>query len=113
MTSLNDAYNLQADLQKTVFGYDFQNMSDPERIEFIKWNILALTDELHEALRETSWKPWSSQRHINSEAFVDELIDALHFLFNLFLVMGLTPQHIGGKFLDKNVLNRVRQERGY
>lgn len=63
------------------------DMSDEERIEFIKWNILACTDELHEALAEVGWKEWATSRHFNRDAFLHELIDAQLFLHNLMLAV--------------------------
>ena len=31
---------------------------DIQSQEYINLNVLAITDELHEFLRETPWKPW-------------------------------------------------------
>lgn len=83
---LSDWLSEQAKLQVIAYGQDPRELRGEERLEYIRWNVLALTDELHEALRETGWKPWSADDHVNFAAFNDELVDAFHFLANLILV---------------------------
>lgn len=61
---------------------------DEQRVEFIRWNVLALEDELHEMLQEVGWKPWATNRQINTEAALKELVDALHFFLNLIMAIG-------------------------
>jgi hypothetical protein len=103
----------QLGLQQRL-GYNFEAMSLEEVIEYIKLNILACTDELHEALNETSWKPWTKgERKILRDRYVGELVDAQHFLFNLMIVMGMGPNELLERYLDKNARNHQRQEDGY
>lgn len=82
-------------------------------IDFINWNVLALEDELHELLGETGWKPWAKSKHINLEAARGEAIDALHFLLNLFLVLGMDADDVLERYLAKRVKNQKRQEESY
>lgn len=83
-------------------------------IDFIHWNVTALTDELHELLGETGWKPWAKSRHINLEAARGEAIDAMHFLANIFLVLGLNDaQDIMRRYHAKHAKNAKRQADGY
>jgi dimeric dUTPase (all-alpha-NTP-PPase superfamily) len=74
---------------------------------------LALTDELHEALNETGWKPWATSRHFNRAAFAGEMIDVLHFWVNLMLVAGVTEQDILDLYFAKADKNAKRQLAGY
>jgi dimeric dUTPase (all-alpha-NTP-PPase superfamily) len=74
---------------------------------------LALTDELHEALNETGWKPWATSRHFNRAAFVGEMIDVLHFWANLVLVAGVNEQSILDLYFEKADKNAKRQLLGY
>lgn len=94
-------------------GYDFSEMLEEERVWYAKDQILALLDETHEALGEIGWKSWATSRHFNRDAFVGELIDALHFLVNLFLVAECTPQEMYQRYIAKNEKNRTRQDKGY
>jgi dimeric dUTPase (all-alpha-NTP-PPase superfamily) len=106
-------YDAQRKLQQRL-GHNFAAMSLEEVIEYIKLNILACTDELHEALNETSWKPWTKgERKILRDRYVGELVDAQHFLFNLMIVMGMSPDELLERYLDKNARNHQRQDDGY
>lgn len=85
MSELVELITAQRDLQ-TRLGYDFLRMTDEEKIAYIRENVLACTDELHEALKETGWKSWAASRHINHDAYLGELRDAWQHLTNLMLV---------------------------
>lgn len=97
-----------------------RQMTSEERLEFIRSNILALTDELHEALNETGWKPWATSKHIYRDEFIKELCDAQLFLHNLMLVIiddetdidSLEIQ-INGIIEDRIKRAILRQENGY
>lgn len=83
-------------------------------IQFLHWNVTALTDELHELLAEVGWKPWAKSRHINLEAARGEAIDAMHFLANIFLALGLNDaDDIMNRYHEKHKKNAKRQEEGY
>ena len=109
---LREIFTLQRKLQVEKFR-DPVRLSRDEAIEFIRWNVLALEDELHEALNEIGWKPWASSKHINREAYIGELVDAVHFLVNLFRVVGATPEEVLERYESKNAKNHRRQEAGY
>jgi dimeric dUTPase (all-alpha-NTP-PPase superfamily) len=110
---LNLIFERQKKLQEESFGIDFTDLSDEERSQFIKDMVLAATDELHEALAEVGWKPWASSRHINREAFVGELVDVLHFIVNLWLAVGATPEEVEQRYQEKAEKNAKRQKEGY
>lgn len=109
---LHTLWDTQRRLQQQRFR-DPARLNREEAIEFIRWNVLALTDELHEALLEVGWKPWASTRHINREEYVGELVDAFHFLINLCLVVGAEAEEIFERYLTKNEKNHRRQVEGY
>lgn len=112
---------LQLELQRTMFK-DPRDIEDPdERASFLIWNAFAATDELHEAMQEVGWKPWATSRHLNSEEFLDELVDALHFIANMVLVASINkfeePETLGillwEKYKQKVKINMERQIAGY
>ncbi|QTF82205.1 deoxyuridine triphosphatase [Microbacterium phage Albright] len=76
-------------------------------------NVLAATDELHELLGETSWKPWAKADYINLEAARGEWIDAWHFMMNLANLLGLDSAEIKARYFAKRAKNIARQEAGY
>lgn len=114
--NLAKLFELQSALQKKMPTPNPEDLlpNNPEgAIEFITWNTLALTDELHELLGETGWKPWATSHHINLTAARSEWIDALHFLLNLGLVLGLDSDSAVQLYQAKHAKNTKRQADGY
>lgn len=85
----------QRDLQSKL-GYHFERMTLQERISYIKENVLAATDELHEALGEVGWRSWATSQHINRDAYLGELRDVWQFLTNLMLAAEPDPAALAG-----------------
>jgi dimeric dUTPase (all-alpha-NTP-PPase superfamily) len=106
--------NMQRDLQLRINkGKSIIEFTDEERMAALRENVLALEDELHEALHETGWKPWAKTNHLNQDAFHGELVDAFHFFMNLMLHSGMTMTDLYERYLKKNVVNHQRQIDGY
>ena len=112
---------LQLKLQVKAFGNDPRSLDPEARAGFLVWNAFAAEDEIHEAMQEVGWKPWASSRHINNAAFLDELVDALHFIGNMILAAAIeekTPpwelaEVIWNKYQAKVQVNIDRQREGY
>lgn len=111
--SLQTILDHQRQLQTRSFGTDPCMLEGDQRAQYIRDMTLALIDELSEALNETGWKPWATSRHVNRDAYIGELVDAVHFLANLFLVVEATEQEILAAYLAKAEKNRLRQLAGY
>jgi dimeric dUTPase (all-alpha-NTP-PPase superfamily) len=112
--ALEAIFDRQLRLQKHSFGVDPTGLDDEQLSEWVRWNVLALEDELHEALAEVRWKPWSiDSGFANRDAYVKELVDAVHFLVNLFLAAGATPDEVLTRYLSKANVNSERQAAGY
>lgn len=103
----------QLRLQIESYGSDPRKLNDEERAQFISWNVLALTDELHEALAEVGWKPWATSRHLNRDAFKSELADAFHFFMNLMLAGDISADEMLDEYRRKRQKNAQRQIDGY
>lgn len=136
--TLAELYNLQKDIQENVYGYNFNKLQAgplPELRQFFDWNYHAIQDELREtfdALGGISdgigngvWKPWKKAYHEKAPnmSFNDmsendkkelkmELIDIQHFLFNMMLAVGMTPEELMNYYFSKNKENRRRQSTG-
>lgn len=112
MGALQDMLNAQLALQRQIPPIRPDPVDRPieEKCEFIGDMVLALTDELHEALNEVGWKPWAKSRHINEEAFRSELVDAWHFFMNLMLTVGMTEQDLLTGYYNKRAKNVTRHE---
>lgn len=94
-------------------------MNTTERVRYIKDMIFALEHELHEAVDEITWKSWTKgELEINEDGFFGELVDAWHFLMNLFLVAYQIPaedlaHRLAGWYDRKRAINIRRQQNGY
>jgi len=133
--TLGDILNLQAETQKNVYGYDFENMSLREVMNFWHLNTHALIDEIHEAsdalggIKDGSgnsiWKKWKSAHSTyDTIKFSDlsdndqieckfEIIDMLHFFMNYAASIGMTSKEMYNMYMSKNIENRARQTKGY
>jgi hypothetical protein len=81
--------------------------------ESIKEDVLALTDELHEALQNVGWKSWAKERGIiDRDAYLREVVDALFFLMNLFNVADATADEVCKIYLEKWERNWKRYSDG-
>lgn len=111
---LTHMLNMQRELQLMYNGGKaIEDFTDEERMQAIRDNVLACTDELHEALGESGWKPWASSNHLNREAFQAEMVDAWHFFMNLMLHSGMTATDLYDGYVKKNAKNLQRQADGY
>lgn len=107
--SLAWLYERQRDLQIAAFAGDPSTFDLSDKIQYIQWNILGATDELHEVLGEVQWKMWTDRPLvINEEQYCDELADVLHLFLNLCLVVDLNPDELVARYWRKHQINRQR-----
>jgi hypothetical protein len=109
---------LQAKLQEESYGYDVTQLNLEQLVHYVRWNVLAAEDELHEMLGEVSWKPWAKNLFVRREAALRELIDAYHFLNNLWLAIAALPPDESADLLhemyeEKHEKNADRMRTGY
>lgn len=116
MDRLAEMMELQEQLQRRHLDDAApRNLTGETRANYIRTHMLALEDELHEALRETSWKPWSKTPggEMNRDEYLDELVDAWHFFMNLMLVADCSADEFFQRYLRKNGINHGRIDDGY
>lgn len=97
---------------------------------FLGYRIFMITEaieaECKELKRETQWKWWKnytnatqtqrgafSEEFMNDKKLKEECADIWHFLIQLSLEIGLTPEDIYKHYLDKNKENINRQDNNY
>lgn len=100
-------------LQEEFYGQKFEDFDHEQLVDWVRINILAAEDELHEALGEISWKPWASAQFFNREAYLGEIVDVLHFAANLLAGAQITDEELNTAYLEKMERNRERQRKGY
>lgn len=86
---------------------------DGHRMNYIRTMVLACTDELHEALAETGWKPWATSTHMNTEAYQSELADAFMFLMNLMLAGDMSMDQLFAAVVRAQEKTANRLAEGY
>ena len=133
--TLGDILNLQSETQRTIYGYNFEEMSLRELMEFWHLNNHSLIDEIHEATDALGgiqdgdgnaiWKKWKkAYDSFSDKKFSDlsssdqleckfEIIDMLHFFMNYAASIGMTPQEMYNMYMSKNQENRKRQQNNY
>ena len=126
---------IQAETQRNVYGYNFEEMSLRELMDFWHMNNHALIDEIHEAtdalggIKDGSgnaiWKRWKkafdsySNLKFSDLSAADqleckfEIVDILHFFMNMAVSVGMTSSEMYNMYMAKNEENRARQQKGY
>jgi dimeric dUTPase (all-alpha-NTP-PPase superfamily) len=103
----------QLELQRDSFMIDPTELSGEARNNYVAAMATALNVEIGEALQEISWKPWASGEWFHREAYLMELIDALHFWMNLVLIATNDPMDVIEVYMRKAQINADRQREGY
>lgn len=118
MDKLDDLFKMQVALQKRLKNIPFKDLK--HRQEFINLMVLAMQDEILEALRESAWKNpkyikggWQKRQGFDMDRFTLELVDAWHFLINLSIAADLDSRTLHEFFVRKNKENNKRQDQGY
>lgn len=108
------------ELQEQAYGIVYDKFAGDQPgelnniIEYLRWNMLAIDDELAEVRKEISWKPWQhDDPYVNREAVVKECVDILHFVANIICAVGGTDEQLDAYYVNKMEVNRQRQLKGY
>ena len=108
------------DLQKDVYFINYEEMEGdkPQNIrklvEYMRWNMLAIDDELAEMRQAISWKPWQHDApYADREEIVKEAVDVLHFVANIIVAAGGTDEMLDKFYIEKMERNKQRQLNGY
>lgn len=78
--------------------------------EFMEYAI----EELMEAANTLRNKPWQrTERRTDENHFYEELSDMIHFLLELFMMVGLDAEKLYKLYIAKSAVNRFRQQSDY
>lgn len=94
--SIDNLIAIAARDQRELFGILHETMNPGERIDYIRYVILASLNELHEMLAEVDWKPYYKQDRVAEDrsAIVLELVDVLRFWMVLADIFGVTEAEL-------------------
>jgi len=75
----------------------------------IAWCVVR---EMVEIMDEIGWKWWRSPKQPDKKRVHEEIIDLLHFVLELAVLWGMTPQTMYERYVEKNKINhdRIEQE---
>lgn len=109
-----------AKLQEDCYGVDYAKFHDDSQdslravIEYMRWNMLAIDDELAEVRKAISWKPWQhDDPYVDRREVLKECVDVLHFVANIICAVGGTDDELNEEYLAKMQKNADRQKKGY
>jgi len=121
---LTDIFKRQEELEKKYYEIEIKNgealPSFPIDIDTFEGQrraraiIYRITEELYEAgncLRNKAWK--NTHVPTDKDHFLEELADALHFMIQLFLELGLTSTQVYILYFKKSMVNLFRQKSNY
>ncbi|MCX8003324.1 MAG: dUTPase [Anoxybacillus mongoliensis] len=107
---LEKMFNMQQDLDERIIE---ERNIDKTLDEWVVAITIAMESEIDEIRREVNWKWWKQEKEIDLERLQEEVIDLWHFLLSLSRMVGLTPETIFERYMQKNAINHKRQEQGY
>jgi len=99
----------QKKFSKKWVDYDKLNLKEKEKWT---WEFLTcLTNEIEEIRDWTRWKHWKDYKDfkVNEHEIKYEIIDLIHFVFDLCLVWGMDAKEILTIYTSKNEQNHNRQ----
>lgn len=94
---LSDLLAAQRSQQVNCFGTDPLSLPLDERADYVRLNVLAATDELHELLAEMTWKPWDRRTKgvvLRPDRAASEIADVLAFVCNLALAYHVSADEL-------------------
>ena len=100
------------DLQKNLFSFYKSKRKwyrEANCNDMLKTFVIALADESFEMLHLLNWKPWKNEKELDIDALKEEAIDALHFLLQIFILLGMDADEVLKCYKEKLEENYRRQ----
>ena len=118
---LSEIWDMQRDLNRYTLernkpGPDYDEIPRRRDLQnqWIRNYALAMTQEIAELVDSTNWKWWRTKVDLFDEQNLKvELVDILHFWVSACQVMGLSAEDVHRMYMQKNAVNRKRQDDGY
>lgn len=134
-THLADIMENQKKMQEQTYGFNFEDMTIRQIMDFWHVNTHAVVDEIHEmtdalgGIKDGSgnavWKYWkkdfvkyetmkvSDLSDGDKKELYMEFVDIIHFVFNYAASIGLDAKTVFNFYFTKAAENVERQKRGY
>ncbi|ACJ33035.1 dUTPase [Anoxybacillus flavithermus] len=108
--NLEVMFNMQQALDERIIA---ERNIDKTIDEWVVAITIAMESEIDEIRREVNWKWWKQEKEVDIDRLQEEVIDLWHFLLSLSRIVGLTPETIFERYMQKNTINHKRQDGGY
>jgi dimeric dUTPase (all-alpha-NTP-PPase superfamily) len=106
---LKTIFKLQKDLAAVITSARYPQTKE-ERVSSL---ATAIVHEAVEVQMLTNWKWWKQPTEFNETQAREEVIDLWHFLIQMSIELGMTPNEILKEYLKKNQINKERKQNGY
>lgn len=126
MQALYSIFGAQEKFMERVYEREVKNgapdVTPNERGKLSRRNVQArlheiygyIVRELSEAMDHLKNKPWREHlTPVNREAFIEEVVDVLHFYVEFCIVAGISPTDLVDGYFNKTAVNHQRQDNGY
>ncbi len=117
---LTEIFAMQRDLNRYTLAKndqgDYDAIAEDRELQnqWVRNYALAMTQEISELVDSTNWKWWRTKVDLFDEQNLRvELVDILHFWVSACQVMGLEAEDVHRMYMQKNAINRKRQDDGY
>jgi len=118
---LGEIWDMQRELNRYTLRqnghpFDYDDIPRDRKLqnEWVQKYSLAMTQEISELVDSTNWKWWRSKVDLfDDQNLKVELVDILHFWVSACQVMGLSAEDVHRMYMQKNAVNRKRQDEGY
>ncbi len=117
---LTEIFAMQRDLNRYTLTKndqgDYDAIAEDRELQnqWVRNYALAMTQEISELVDSTNWKWWRTKVDLFDEQNLRvELVDILHFWVSACQVMGLEAEDVHRMYMQKNAINRKRQDDGY
>jgi dimeric dUTPase (all-alpha-NTP-PPase superfamily) len=117
---LTEIFAMQRDLNRYTLAKndqgDYDAIAEDRELQnqWVRNYALAMTQEISELVDSTNWKWWRTKVDLFDEQNLRvELVDILHFWVSACQVMGLEAEDVHRMYMQKNAINRKRQDEGY
>jgi dimeric dUTPase (all-alpha-NTP-PPase superfamily) len=109
MDILETIFKLQKELATVIASEGYPRIKE-ERISAL---ATAMIHEAVEVQRLTNWKWWKKPMEFNETQAKEEVIDLWHFLIQMSIELGMTPEEILNEYMKKHRINKERHVNGY
>ena len=112
MLTIEELLHAVDEYQCRVRGVDHSQLTDTERMQYLRHYALALIVEQTELLNTTPWKPWryTSAFNPDKEESLNEWTDILIFLLDQALCLGFTAAELDSAIRRTLVKIQLRED---